>query len=251
MKKTQFIIICLFFGISGSGFAQNTDRLSSFSNWVKTTPKYLSTGLSYSVSDQTNQIILGTALLGASLAYTNDAKVQQYFQSNKPLPKTLSRFGDYYGGSWVHWSLMTTVLCSSWLQKDSGQTAFRKFEFASSTILTNAAVTYFLKYSVGRERPNSENYRSFPSGHTSNSFAAAAVIHELYGDTFGAIAYAIATMVGISRINDNKHYLSDVLVGAGIGTAIGRGFAIHFNRESEKIQTGLSGLRLRIIVPIS
>ena len=70
-----------------------------------------------------------------------------------------------------------------------------------------------------------------PSGHISNSFAVAAVANELYGQKVGTVAYLIAGLVAISRINDNDHYLSDVIAGAGLGTIIGRGFAKTYNEN--------------------
>ena len=82
-----------------------------------------------------------------------------------------------------------------------------------------------LKPLIGRGRPNGSNNRSMPSGHTSQSFAVAAVVNEIYGHNAGILAYLVASLVGVSRINDNEHYLSDVIIGAGLGTAIGRGFA--------------------------
>ena len=85
-----------------------------------------------------------------------------------------------------------------------------------------------------------------PSGHTSHSFAVAAVANELYGHTVGTAAYMLAGLVAASRIHDNKHYLSDVIVGAGLGTIIGRGFAKTFtqNKAKTNIQVGYNRLIL-------
>ena len=61
---------------------------------------------------------------------------------------------------------------------------------------------------------------SFPSGHTSASFATATVIQRRWGWRAGLPAYALASYVGASRLHDN-HYLSDVAFGAGLGIAAG------------------------------
>jgi membrane-associated phospholipid phosphatase len=82
---------------------------------------------------------------------------------------------------------------------------------------TNAVVTYGLKYGVNRERPNGENY-SFPSGHTSATFQSASFIHKRYGLKYAIPAYIGATFVGYSRVHANKHYSSDVIAGAIIGS---------------------------------
>ncbi len=82
--------------------------------------------------------------------------------------------------------------------------------------------TSLLKLSVGREGPNGEDRLSFPSGHTSNAFALATVAERHYGWSLGAPTYVAATLVGASRLQRNKHHLSDVLVGATVGFIVGR-----------------------------
>jgi len=88
--------------------------------------------------------------------------------------------------------------------------------------LVNGAYTSVLKVAVGRERPNGQDERSFPSGHASNAFALAAVVERHYGWKAGIPAYALAAAVGASRLQRNKHYLSDVLAGATLGYIVGR-----------------------------
>ncbi|MCW5909878.1 MAG: phosphatase PAP2 family protein [Cyclobacteriaceae bacterium] len=81
-------------------------------------------------------------------------------------------------------------------------------------------VTQVLKRTTHVQRPDFSNYHSFPSGHTAQAFAAATFLSEEYGHRFKWIpyvSYGIATSVGFLRMANNKHYISDVLVGAGIG----------------------------------
>lgn len=82
--------------------------------------------------------------------------------------------------------------------------------------------TAVLKETVGRERPNGEDQKSFPSGHTSNAFAIATVVERHCGRTGGLVAYPLAAFVGFTRIRQNKHYLSDVFAGATLGLIVGR-----------------------------
>jgi len=82
---------------------------------------------------------------------------------------------------------------------------------------TNLGITYALKISVNRTRPNGGDH-SFPSGHTSASFQGAAFIHARYGWKYAIPAYISASFVGYSRVYANKHFTSDVLAGAAIGT---------------------------------
>ncbi len=101
-------------------------------------------------------------------------------------------------------------------------------------ILTAVATTG-LKLAFGRERPDRSGSRfssSFPSGHTSGSFTLATVFDQMYGHKVGIPLYLAAGFVGWSRISDNKHFLSDVIFGAAMGTAIGRAVtAIHKNKQ--------------------
>lgn len=87
--------------------------------------------------------------------------------------------------------------------------------------LLNAVLTQGLKVSVGRTRPNGSRY-SFPSGHTSSSFATGAVLQRHFGWKAGLPAYGLAAYIAGSRLQENKHYLSDVVFGAGVGLVAGR-----------------------------
>ena len=111
--------------------------------------------------------------------------------------------------------------------------------------LVGATITEVLKGAIGRSRPyvsadtnpndfrfgagfNSSARQSFPSGHTTIAFAAAAAatseIHRLwprYTWVAGPLLYGSATVVGLARMYENQHWASDVVLGAGIGTFAG------------------------------
>jgi len=201
------------------------DRYESFPTWIKSVPEYGFTGMKYSVTQNSNLLILGTAGMGALLAYQFDEQIRDYTQQHRILHHRVSRFGDLYGVMGSAILLPVSIIITSKAVDDSNREMKQKLEFAASALVANGVTTVILKKLIGRERPNGLNDRSMPSGHTSQSFAVAAVVNEIYGQNAGIVAYLIASLVGISRINDNDHYLSDVIVGAGIGTAIGRGFA--------------------------
>ena len=88
--------------------------------------------------------------------------------------------------------------------------------------VVNFTYTEILKVAVGRERPNGQDEKSFPSGHTSNAFALASVAQLHYGWKIGVPAYALAGLMGVSRIHQDKHWLSDVVAGATLGYIAGR-----------------------------
>lgn len=86
--------------------------------------------------------------------------------------------------------------------------------------LMMGALTGLLKNTTHQLRPDGSTYNSFPSGHTAQAFAAATFLSEEYKDRFRWMpyaAYGVATGVGMMRMANNRHYVSDVLVGAGLG----------------------------------
>ncbi len=131
---------------------------------------------------------------------------------------------------------------------------------ATQAYITAAAVESVVKLLTGRTRPsyyspgieaepkffgpfakgsvNSGHKKvssSFPSGHTSVAFAAATVYAMEYKDKpiVPIIAYSAATMIGLSRITENKHWTTDVLVGAALGFLSGKQVVNNYHRYSK------------------
>jgi PAP2 superfamily protein len=84
-----------------------------------------------------------------------------------------------------------------------------------------------LKFATHRQRPDGSNHQSFPSGHSAVTFAAATVIERHLGWKKSVLGYAIASYVAASRLHDNRHYLSDVVFGAAVGSIAGRTVTEH------------------------
>lgn len=95
------------------------------------------------------------------------------------------------------------------------------------------AVTSGLKQLVHEERPDESDDKSFPSGHTSSSFAAAATLQKRYGWQVGLPAHAVAAFVGVARVKADKHFVHDVIAGAAIGEAAGW---LLTSRKDDKVQ---------------
>jgi hypothetical protein len=88
-----------------------------------------------------------------------------------------------------------------------------------SNIILNTTV-FTVKKLSHQLRPDGSNYHSFPSGHTAVAFASAGFLYQEYKEVspwYGVAGYAMATATGYLRIYNNKHWLSDVVTGAGIG----------------------------------
>jgi membrane-associated phospholipid phosphatase len=89
------------------------------------------------------------------------------------------------------------------------------------SFLVTSALTISLKYGIDRKRPNGAPY-SMPSGHTSGAFSSVPVIWHHLGWQTGLAFGSISTLTALARIEDNKHYTSDVVAGATLGLVVGR-----------------------------
>lgn len=138
------------------------------------------------------------------------------FYVNTPL----SQFSDF-----VQYS-PAALFAGTWLafqidgRQDWNDTKRIAFAAAVGT-LTETALVNALKYTVQRKRPNGASTISFPSGHSATAFFLATMLHREYGETvspwFSVAGYALAAGTGYMRVASNRHWVSDVLAGAGIG----------------------------------
>ena len=88
-----------------------------------------------------------------------------------------------------------------------------------------AAFVNSIKYTAKEMRPDGTSANSWPSGHTATAFVGATILHKEYGLTrspwYSIAAYGTATATGVMRVLNNRHWISDVLSGAGIGIMSG------------------------------
>jgi hypothetical protein len=169
----------------------------------------------------------------SGLSYA-DQSVKDLFQSNqtKSLSFVSKNFLEPFGAE-HSLILMSGIFTFGVLAKNKKcvSTALLALEsFALASLVTRIPKTL-----VGRERPDNANGdgpyaingpfhgNSFPSGHTTASFAVASVIATQFRDSkwIPVAAYTVAGLAGLSRIYDNKHWFTDVVAGATIGTLVG------------------------------
>ena len=150
-----------------------------------------------------------------------DDNVQRYFGGGERKAAWWGDFADALGSPFVL-TPMAIVLYGA------GRLAPHHQRFRNATydigqvFLVGAVYTTTLKYATQRERPDGSDNLSFPSGHTSNAFAWATVANHYYGLKVGIPSYAVATFIGIGRMEKNAHHLTDVVAGAGLGYLVGR-----------------------------
>ena len=171
-------------------------------------------GLSNTLNSKNTQAILTSGLALTFFASKYDNTIRTNNENKSLLPSRLSQVGDFWGilSPLAVWAIML----KSNMNKD----------YVSNAFVANIMSTYAIKSLSQRQRPDGSNNYSFPSGHTSNSFLAAELINQIEGMPLSIPFYLLSINTALSRINDKKHFLSDVVFGAAIGISIGKGFKI-------------------------
>ena len=100
--------------------------------------------------------------------------------------------------------------------------------YLASTAMSYGFMALFvnsIKYTAKEMRPDGSTRNSWPSGHTATAFVGATILHKEYGLTrspwFSVAGYGVATATGVMRVLNNRHWVSDVLSGAGVGIMSG------------------------------
>ncbi len=99
----------------------------------------------------------------------------------------------------------------------------RKTTTMATALALNGIVVHTMKGLIGEERPDGSANNSFPSGHTTTAFMGAHIFHKEYrhlSPYYSVGAYSLATFTGMFRQLNNRHWISDVLMGAGLGISL-------------------------------
>lgn len=231
--KTLLVIVSVIICLNIPVYAQEIGNESTLYYFSNTLPKNLLQGTKNTFVGW-NLVILGAGAGSAiPLSQTDaDQKIQDKIENSL---RNFADIGDIGGNALTLAGINTTLYIYSDFTENNKLLETSK-ALIEANIITSV-MTGALKLSLGRERPDGSGSRfnsSFPSGHVSGSFTLASVFDSMYGYKVGIPLYAFAGFVGLSRISDNKHYLSDVIFGAGLGTVVGRGVAkIHKDEHRE------------------
>lgn len=141
-----------------------------------------------------------------------------FLSSNVSASDNAEKLGDI-----LYVLLPTTAYGSTFYHHDKeGRKQFYK------SIATNTVATLALKNTVKKQRPNGEDNKAFPSGHTSTSFQSAVFLHKRYGLKFAIPHYIGASYVAYNRVDSDNHDTTDVLAGALVGSLSSYYFTTHF-----------------------
>ena len=170
----------------------------------------------------TNLAIFAVGGLGAALEHPSDASVSRAMSTSQGLNSFL-RAGRTVGDARTQLAAAIGTYAIGQISKKP-KVAMVGADLIQSQILAQS-MTQAIKIGVGRTRPDGTHY-SFPSGHSSVTFATATVLQRDLGWKVGVPAYGLATYVAASRIQDKRHFLSDVTFGAAIGIVAGRSVTV-------------------------
>lgn len=153
---------------------------------------------------------------------------RESFREAQPLGN-FGFLGDYIGYGFLNVAYSSYFLWQGKSKNDPQ--AMRAFEHMLRASSYSFLVTQAIKYSVYEKRPGyPDDHHSFPSGHSSASFAFASVVAAQHGWIWGGLAHGLATFIAVSRSNDDFHYLHDITAGITIGASYAWG--VYYNLEN-------------------
>ena len=197
----KYFLLSIAVAISQIGYSQHADSLASLKS-----------------HRLMRAITAPSVFIAAGLAVKNhNESIQKHFNkanADERGPKGPSHISDYTQFAPLGLAFIMTAMNNKVEHKFAKQLSLA----VQSEVLMIAMVRP-LKYLTNETRPDG-GPASFPSGHTAQAFMAATFLHKEYGHKsrwYSVAGYTMATAVGTCRMMSNRHWASDVLVGAGIG----------------------------------
>ncbi len=201
MKKTILFVIIIFSTLQG--YSQKRNRYSGFNS---------ASHDSYYISFRKN-ILPASLITGGILieAFHVKTQIQDFFpQTNYDIENYIQYvpIGIMYGAD--IWPV------------EHENSVFDQTKYLVISELVNAVLTHAFKITIHESRPNGGTH-SFPSGHASQSFTCATVLFNEFYDYNQSVAssgYLFSTTTALLRVTNNKHWVPDVLIGAGMGMIV-------------------------------
>ena len=174
---------------------------------------------------QSTWVILAAGLGAAALAHPADDYIAKHATGNKTA-KHAFVLGKYLGSVYAQAGVATGLYVIGRYVRPAAEGAPRSNKLSHlgfdlmRGLIVSQAFTQGLKYAVRRDRPSGECC-AFPSGHASAAFATASILERHFGYRGAWPTLVGASYVALSRIVDNRHFLSDVVFGSALGIATG------------------------------
>jgi len=221
MKKTLVVLIVLLYG-SFSLFAQQDSAAQQFRqrfadtsfstvNWNRPPAK---------IPFNFRKALLPAALVTYGILAVKTDALQDWNEKMKEEIWSEHPHALFHADNYLQWTPALAVYGLN-LAGIKGKNNFRDrtMIFGISELLMSSMV-FSVKKFTGEVRPNGSDALSFPSGHTANAFVGAEFLRLEYKDVspwYGVAGYVVAGATGYLRMYNNKHWLGDVVAGAGIG----------------------------------
>ncbi len=157
---------------------------------------------------------VGLGLVGSGIVLSA-ADMQTRALRMDYIPKFRYKYDDYL--QFAPAAVMVAMKCAGVESRSSWERMILSDGLSMGIMLSTV---YAVKYGLGRLRPDGSTHNSFPSGHTAMAFTSATMLHKEYGHLspwVSIASYSMATITGFSRVFNNRHWLSDIVVGAGVG----------------------------------
>ncbi len=266
--KNKFFVIVLLSILSSGAFAQQRDTTLpyNFSQFWRETGHYFTTPLHWGVNDA---IVIGSLAVGTGVAYAIELPAPPVIPginnySARPLYQgTFAKIGDFYGGLYMPFILFGGFGGYSLI---TGDVKARKIAFeVGQACLYAGAITAALKYVVGRARPyaglgksslfnfslSNDAYHSFPSGHLTEAMALSTVL-AFNSDPLWLkiLCYVPVPFTFFSRAYQGYHWVSDCVLGAGIGFFTAKWCADAHGREDD-VPPKTGSLELKSLWPLT
>lgn len=245
MKKI-FLIIIAAAAAHSSGFCQS----ALYKNKFQTTYENVYSGLKESLAWYDAPIAvslfarksINSSNIGEKIILSPSSYEMEFSEDNGRTGRyTLGSMDkDIIPNSIFYSRLASNILLNMFTDSEISKDSYKNIFLFKKSLIYTYVITEYVKSVVKRTRPDGEDNRSFFSGHTSTTFAAATYLWKELDDFYDnwdltendnslknvfeigtfSVLYGWAGFVGYSRIRDNKHYLSDVIIGAAVGTLI-------------------------------
>lgn len=211
--------------------------------------------------DTNDFVTAGGIVLGTSIIMQSDESVKKLMMEDRSMEnRGLMRFGTTYGDATPHLILGAGLLIHGYIAENDYTKQFG-YEMLQALTYTGA-VALVLKSVIGRGRPSAvdnaftffpfainkgDQYQSLPSGHASVAFTVSTIFASKFKNGWlKALCYAPAFITAASRVYNNRHWFSDVFLGAFIGHFIGNFVVDQHVGPLELDRQALLGIKIKL-----
>ena len=161
--------------------------------------------------------------LGLSLMSVDLMRDSAKYGLQKLVRSTVSDTFRTHVDDWLLWGPIPIMYGADLFKVPAKNTVWNQTKFLIISEAGTAALTWGLKLGLGIQRPNNGTHNAYPSGHTSQAFCQSQVLFNEFRDTaplLAASGFLFSVPVGVLRVLNNRHWVPDVLLGAGIGMLV-------------------------------